>query len=163
MSDVRGNCFYLAFPSKNPILLQYIWKLLFYWNAFINYAKFIYKKSFGKILCFSTEGKMVFSFFFSKLNVILYFCPFKRDTKVINSFALYRCKYLLRSISMWWISYNFRTYLTALLNACFSQTLLAFKVVINSCWKLFKVPVDKTEFLLQLQAFPTAKTQDQHS
>ena len=58
---------------------------------------------------------------------------------------------------------QFSYLLDAFLNACFSQALLAFKVVINSCWKLFKVPVDKTEFLLQLQAFPTAKTQDQHS
>ena len=57
---------------------------------------------------------------------------------------------------------QFPNLLDALLNARFSQTLLAFKVVINSSWKRFKVPVDKTEFLLQLQAFPTAKTQDQH-
>ena len=54
---------------------------------------------------------------------------------------------------------QFPNLLDALLNARFSQTLLAFKVVINSSWKRFKVPVDKTEFLLQLQAFPTAKTQ----
>ena len=58
---------------------------------------------------------------------------------------------------------QFSSLLDALINACFSQTLLAFKVVINSGWKRFKVPVDKTEFLLQLQAFPTAKTQDKHS
>ena len=58
---------------------------------------------------------------------------------------------------------QFLDLLDSLLNACFSQTVLAFKVVKNSSWKLFKVPVDKTEFLLQLQAFPTAKTQDQHS
>ena len=57
---------------------------------------------------------------------------------------------------------QFPNLLDALLNARFSQTLLAFKVVINSSCKRFKVPVDKTEFLLQLQAFPTAKTQDQH-
>ena len=63
MSDVGGNCFYLAFLSKNTILLQYIYKLLFYENAFINYAKFICMKSFGKISCFSTEDKTVFSFF----------------------------------------------------------------------------------------------------
>ena len=62
MSDVGGNCFYLAFPSKNTILLQNIYKLLFYLKAFINYAKFICMKSFGKISCFSTEGKMVFFF-----------------------------------------------------------------------------------------------------
>ena len=85
MSDVGGNCFYLAFPSKNTILLQNIYKLLFYLKAFINYAKFICMKSFGKISCFSTEGKMVFFFY---QNVILYFCPFKRDTKIINSFSL---------------------------------------------------------------------------
>ena len=58
---------------------------------------------------------------------------------------------------------QFSNLLDALLNSCFSQTVLAFKVVINSSWKRFKVPVDKTEFLLQLQAFPTAKTQDQRS
>ena len=52
---------------------------------------------------------------------------------------------------------QFPNLLDALLNARFSQTLLAFKVVINSSWKRFKVPVDKTELLLQLQAFPTAK------
>ena len=57
---------------------------------------------------------------------------------------------------------QFSDLLDALLNACFSETLLALKVVINSCWKLFKVPVDKTEFLVQLQVFPTAKTHDQH-
>ena len=48
-------------------------------------------------------------------NVILYFCPFKRDTTIINSFSLYRCKNLLRyyrSFSVWWISYNFQIYLT---------------------------------------------------
>ena len=48
-------------------------------------------------------------------NVILYFCPFKRDTTIINSFSLYRCKNLLRyyrSLSIWWISYNFQIYLT---------------------------------------------------
>ena len=54
---------------------------------------------------------------------------------------------------------QFPNLLDALLNARF----LGFKVVINSSWKRFKVPVDKTEFLLQLQAFLTAKTQDQHS
>ena len=55
---------------------------------------------------------------------------------------------------------QFPNLLDALLNARFSQTLLAFKVVINSSWKRFKVPVDKPQ--LQLQAFPTAKTQGQH-
>ena len=58
---------------------------------------------------------------------------------------------------------QFSDLLDALLNACFSQMVLAFKVIKNSSWRLVKVPVDKTEFLLQLQAFPTAKTQDQHS
>ena len=46
---------------------------------------------------------------------------------------------------------QFSNLFDALLNACFSQTLLALKVVINSSWKLFKVPVDKTEFLLRLK------------
>ena len=101
-------------------------------------------KSFGKISCFSTEGKMVFSFF---QNVILYFCPFKRDTKIINSFSLYRCKNLVEELLIHFNMVNFLQFsdlLDALLNACFSQTLLAFKVVINSSWKRFKVPVDKT-------------------
>ena len=66
MSDVGRNCFYLAFPSKNTILLQNIYKLLFYQNAFINYGKFICMKSFGKISCFSTEAKMVYFLFFFK-------------------------------------------------------------------------------------------------
>ena len=48
---------------------------------------------------------------------------------------------------------QFPNLLDALLNARF----LGFKVVINSSWKRFKVPVDKTKFLLQPQAFPTAK------
>ena len=48
-------------------------------------------------------------------NVILYFCPFKRDTTIIISFSLYRCKNLqrhYRSLSIWWISHNFQIYLT---------------------------------------------------
>ena len=65
---------------------------------------------------------------------------------------------------MYMVNYlQFSDLLNALLNACFSQTVLAFKVIKNSSWKLVKVPVDKTEFLLQLQAFPKAKTRDQHS
>ena len=81
-------------------------------------------------------------------NVILYFCPFKRDTTIIISFSLYRCKNLLRYY--WSLSINMVNFLQfwnlrdALLNACFSQTVLAFKFVINNSWKRLKVPVDKT-------------------
>ena len=85
----------------------------------------------------------IFFFFFQ--NVISYFCPLKRDTKIINSLSLYRCKNLLRYYHFNMVNFlQFSDLLDALLNACFSQTLLAFKVVINSSWKRFKVPVDKT-------------------
>ena len=77
---------------------------------------------------------------FSKRYFI--FLPFKRDTTIINSFSLYRCKNLLRNYRSNFL--QFSKLLDALLNARFSQTLLAFKVVINSTWKRFKVPVDKT-------------------
>ena len=87
---------------------------------------------------------MVFSSFSKRYFIFL---PLKRDTTIINSFSLYRCKRLLRNyISIHFNMLNFLQFpnlLDALLNARFSQTVLAFKVVINSSCKRFKVPVDK--------------------
>ena len=100
-----------SFKKHNITAKIYI-NCYFCWKAFINYAKFICMKSYGKISCFSTEGKMVFSSFSKRYFIFL---PFKRDTTIINSFSLYRCKNLLRyyrSFSIWWISYNFQIYLT---------------------------------------------------
>ena len=106
------TAFISFFLQKTQYYCKNIHKLLFYQNACISYTKFIYMKSFWKISCFSTEGKTVFSSFSKRYFIFL---PFKRDTTVINSFSLYRCKSLLRnyrSISIWWISYNFQIYLT---------------------------------------------------
>ena len=99
----------------------------------------------GKISCFFTEG--IKGYFLLFQNVILYFCPFKRDTKIINSFSLLHCKKPAEILSIHFNMVNFLQFsnlLDALLNACFSQTVLAFKAVINNSWKRFKVPVDKT-------------------
>ena len=91
-----------------------IYKFLFFLNACITYVKFICMKSFAgvKFHAFLQRVKRYFPLF---QNVILYFCPFKRDTTIINSFSLYRCKNLLRnyrSLSIWWFSYNFQIYVT---------------------------------------------------
>ena len=104
-------------------------------------------KSYGKISCFSTEGKMVFSSFSKRYFI---FMPFKRDTTIINSFSLYRCKNLLRyyrSLSINMVNFlQFWNLRDALLNACFSQTVLAFKVVINNSCKLLKFLLIKHNF-----------------
>ena len=123
-SLVEAYCWSLRCQRK-PLLLvfflqeaQYycknIYKFLFFLNACITSVKFICMKSFAgvKFHAFLQRVKRYFPLF---QNVILYFCPFKRDTTIINSFSLYRCKNLLRyyrSLSIWWFSYNFQIYVT---------------------------------------------------
>ena len=104
------------FPSRSTILLQ---KHIQIFIIFLKCLHKLCKIYLHEIFCrvkfhsFVQRVKGYFLLFFQ--SVILYFCPFKRDTTIINSFSLYRCKNLLRyyrSISIWWISYNFQIYLT---------------------------------------------------
>ena len=93
-------------------------------------------KYFGKITCFSIGDKMVFCFLFFFQNVILYFCSFERDTKIINSVSLYRCKYLLRYYHFNMVNFlQFVYLLDALLNATVS-----FKVYFNKRFPRLKFP-----------------------
>ena len=108
------TAFISFFLQEAQYYCKNIYKFLFFLNACINYVKFICMKSFAgvKFHAFLQRVKRYFPLF---QNVILYFCPFKRDTTIIISFSLYCCKNLLRyyrSLSIWWISYNFQIYVT---------------------------------------------------
>ena len=115
-----------------------IYKLLLFFKCMHKLCKIYLHEIFCRVKfhAFLQRVKGYFLFF---QNVILYFCPFKRDTTIINSFSLYRCENLLRYyrfISIWWISYNFQIYLTLYLilvsangfsfQSCYKQQLETF-------------------------------------
>ena len=102
----------LVFSFKKHYIIAKIYINFYYFLKCMHKLCKIYLHDIFCRVKFHAFLQRVKGYFLLFQNVISYFCPFKRDTKIINSFSLYRCKYLLRSISIGWISYNFQIYLT---------------------------------------------------
>ena len=108
------TAFISFFLQKTPYYCKNIYKFLFFFKCRHKLCEINLHGIFWQIK-FQSFLQRVKWYCLLFQNVILYFCPFKRDTTIINSFSLYRCKNLprnYRSISIWWISYNFQIYAT---------------------------------------------------
>ena len=100
--------------KKHNIIAIYIYQFFIFFKCMHKLCKIYLHEIFCRVK-FHAFLQRVKGYFPLFQNVILYFCPFKRDTTIIISFSLYRCKNLLRhyrSLPIWWISYNFQIYLT---------------------------------------------------
>ena len=105
----------LVFSFKKHYIIAKIYINFYYFLKCMHKLCKIYLHDIFCRVKFHAFLQRVKGYFLLFQNVILYFCPFKRDTTIIISFSLYRCKNLqryYRSISIWWISYNFQMYLT---------------------------------------------------
>ena len=126
-------------------------------------------ESFGEISCFCREGKMVF--FWSKKGFCFCFLPFQKRYYLIASVytAVNTCwdiiSFSFNMVNFPSLFYSRKSSLTPYF--MFIYTVFAFKVVLNSSWKQFKVPVDKTGILFQTFKLETVdglrKIQDQLS
>ena len=105
----------LVFSFKKHYIIAKIYISFYYFFKCMHKLCKIYLHEIFCRLKFHAFLQRVKGYFLLFQNLILYFCPLKRNTTIINSFSLYRCKNLLRcyrSISIWRISYNFQMCLT---------------------------------------------------